>query len=122
VPAAALIELAEVCQQAMHRCIEVRRHLRDSLAEQFEFSIHGESISFDSDILVAAVLGGESARCSMSDSDAGNAGQPSPVIPMAVLGPHLSSIRGSHRSLTGMQEARWLAGHHATLSGPAQIA
>jgi hypothetical protein len=49
-PSAPLIELAQVGEQSVHRCIEVRRLLRDLLAEPFELSIHDDAIAETSDI------------------------------------------------------------------------
>jgi hypothetical protein len=57
----------------MHRRIEVRRHLCDPLAQQFEITVHGESISPDSDIVHACVFGASMARSEHEDAINGRA-------------------------------------------------
>ena len=49
-PATARIELAQIGEQAMRRCIEVRCLFRDPLPQELDFSIHEKSIPHDSDI------------------------------------------------------------------------
>lgn len=40
VPASAPVEFTQISEQPMHRCIEVRRLLRDPLTQLLELSIH----------------------------------------------------------------------------------
>jgi hypothetical protein len=45
VPATARIELAQIAEQAMHGCIEVRRLFRNPLSQPLELTIHDDAIS-----------------------------------------------------------------------------
>ncbi len=50
VPTAARIEFAQIGEQAMGRCIEVRGLLCDALSQELDFTVRGECIADDSDI------------------------------------------------------------------------
>jgi len=51
VPATALVELTQIGEQPMHRRIEMRRLLRNPLAQLLKLILHDECISRPYDIL-----------------------------------------------------------------------